>query len=222
LNARLAIVVASAVISAFPRRGPGAGRETAGRILRAAVEVIARHSLSGTTVERVAEAAGVAPGTVILHFKRKEALLVAVLEHLAQEFDEARRAAVEGAAADPVAALRALIEVAFDPRVSDPAKVAVWNAFWGEAGARAVYQERAGAVDQRYQADLLRICRSLVERGGHAHIDAEAVALGFAGLVEHLWQEILVGGADFDRDRARCLARAYLTSFFPGEFGGAS
>ncbi len=213
---------ASAAISTFSRRGPGAARETAARILGAAIGVIARYSLSGTTIERVAEAAGVAPGTVILHFKRKEALLVAVLEHLAREFDQARCAAVEGAAGDPVAALRRLIDVAFDPAMSDPAKVAVWNAFWGESGARGVYLERAGAVDGLYQADLIRLCEEIVRRGGHAHVDPEAVALGLAGLVDYLWQEMLAAGPGVDRARARRIAGAYLASVFPREFGGAS
>lgn len=212
---------ATAAIAAF-RRGPGAARETAARILGAAIGVIARHSLSATTIERVAEAAGVAPGTVILHFKRKEALLVAVLEHLAREFDEARRAAIEGAAGDPVAALRRLVDVSFDPVMSDPAKVAVWNAFWAESGARGVYLERAGAVDSQYQADLIRLCAAIVRSGVYGHVDAEAVALGLAGLIEHLWQEILAAGPGVDRARARRIAGAYLASIFPREFGGAS
>src|SRR5215468_2470577 len=112
------------------RRSGVSSAQTRAAILEATIAVIARHSLSGTTVERVAEAADVAPGTVILHFKRKEALLIEALEHLAQEFDQARRAAIADAAADPVAALDRLIEVNFDPKVSDPAKVAVWYAFW--------------------------------------------------------------------------------------------
>src|SRR5215470_20384514 len=99
------------------RRPAASARQTRAAILEAAIEVIARHSLSGTTVERVAESAGVAPGTVILHFKRKEALLIEALEHLAQEFDQARRAAIAGAADDPVGALNRLIEVNFDPKV---------------------------------------------------------------------------------------------------------
>jgi TetR/AcrR family transcriptional repressor of bet genes len=214
-------MTASAAVTPLPRRGPGAGRETAARILQATLDVIARHGLSGTTVERVGETAGVAPGTVILHFKRKEALLVAVLEHLASEFEHARRAAIAGADGDPVLSLRRLIDFAFDPEMSDPAKVAVWNAFWAERGARSVYLERAGAVDANYQADLVRICQELAQRGGYTHVNAEAVALGFAGLVDQLWQEILAGPG-FDRGRARHIALAYLASVFPREFGGES
>jgi TetR/AcrR family transcriptional repressor of bet genes len=192
--------------------------QTRAAILDATVEVIARHSLSGTTVERVAAAADVAAGTVILHFKRKEALLIAALEHIALEFDRARRAAVVNADTDPAGALDRLVDVAFDPKVSDPAKIAVWYAFWGEAGARSAYLERVAAIDEGYQADVEQICGDLVRRGGYAHVDAAAAAIGLIGVIEYLWQEILVAGDGFDRGRARAVVRAYLASLFPQHF----
>jgi len=210
----------AAALSAVSERRTAASSaaQTRAAILAAAIEVIARHSLSGTTVERVAEAADVAPGTVILHFKRKEALLIEVLGHLAQEFDQARRAALAGADEDPMAALDRLIDVNFDPKVSDPATVAVWYAFWGEAGARSVYLERAGAIDNSYHADLVRICTAVTERGGYAHVDPEAAAVGLIGTIEYLWQEIMVAGRRFDRARARRTVRAYLANIFPRHF----
>jgi TetR/AcrR family transcriptional regulator, transcriptional repressor of bet genes len=209
----------TAALSTISGRRPAASAgETRAAILDATIEVIARHSLSGTTVERVAVAAGVAPGTVILHFKRKEALLIETLEHLAQEFDQARRAALAGAAEDPVGALNRLIDVNFDPKVSDPARVAVWYAFWGEAGSRSVYLERAGAIDDSYHADLVRICGDLIASGGYAHLDAEAAALGLIGTIEYLWQDIMVAGRRFDRGRARRTVRAYLANVFPRHF----
>ena len=212
-------MVRSTALSAISARRPAVSAgQTRAAILEAAIEVIARHSLSGTTVERVAEAARVAPGTVILHFKRKEALLIEALEHLAQEFDQARRTAIAGAGDDPVGALNRLIEVNFDPKVSDPAKVAVWYAFWGEAASRSVYLERVGAIDSSYSADLARICADLIDRGGYAHVDAEAAALGLIGTIEYLWQEIMVAGRRFDRARARRTVRAYLANIFPRHF----
>src|ERR1700741_5149576 len=206
------------IASVSPRRATASAAQTRQSILDATIDVIARHSLSGTTVERVADTAGVAPGTVILHFRRKDALLMEALEHLAQEFDQARRAAIAGAADDPVGALNRLIEINFDPKVSDPAKVAVWYAFWGEAAARSVYLDRVGAIDNSYHADLVRICADLTARGGYAHVDAEAAALGLIGTIEYLWQEIMVTGRRFDRTRARRTVRAYLANIFPRHF----
>jgi TetR/AcrR family transcriptional repressor of bet genes len=160
----------------------------------------------------------VAPGTVILHFQKKDALLLAALEQVAVEFETARRAALEAAAGDPVKALEAIIDVSLDPKVSDPANVAVWYAFWGEAKARKLYLERIGSYDTMSQDGLDRLFAEIISRGGHRRLDAEALAMGFSGLLEWQWQEILVSGRSFDRDAAKRQARAYLASVFPQEF----
>ena len=191
---------------------------TENAILKAAIRTIARYSLSGTTIQLVAQAAKVAAGTVILRFQNKDALLAAAMESVALEFEQARRAAIDRANGSASAALNALIDMSFDPAVSDPAKVAVWYAFWGEARARLVYMERISALDHAYQQDLERLCRELITAGNYPHLNAEAVAMGFAGILEWQWQEILVSGPAFDREHARRVARAYLAGTFPREF----
>jgi TetR/AcrR family transcriptional repressor of bet genes len=207
-----------AVTDLAQRRNEALASRTKGAILRATIAVIAKHSLSGTTVQLVAEAAKVAPGTVILHFQKKDALLLAALEQIAAEFETARRAALEGAAGDPVKALEAIIEVSLDPKVSDPANVAVWYAFWGEAKARKLYLERIGSYDTVSQDGIDRWFAEIIRRGGYRHLNAEALAMGFSGLLEWQWQEILVSGRNYDRGAAKQMARAYLASIFPQEF----
>ena len=207
-----------AVTDISPRRNEALASRTRAAILRATIAVIAKHSLSGTTVQLVAEAAKVAPGTVILHFQKKDALLLSALEQIAVEFEAARRAALEAAGDDPVKALEAIIDVSLDPKVSDPAHVAVWYAFWGEAKARKLYLERIGSYDTVSQDGLDRLFAAIINRGNYRHLNAEALSMGFSGLLEWQWQEILVSGRSFDRNAARKTARAYLASIFPQEF----
>jgi TetR/AcrR family transcriptional repressor of bet genes len=207
-----------AVTDLAHRRNEALASRTRAAILQATIAVIAKHSLSGTTVQLVAEAAKVAPGTVILHFQKKDALLLAALEQIAAEFEQARREAMARAGDDPVKALEAVIDVNLDPKVSDPANVAVWYAFWGEAKARKLYLERIGGYDTLCQDGVDQMFAEIIARGGYAHLNAEALALGFSGLLEWQWQEILVSGRNFDRAAARRSARAYLSSIFPAEF----
>jgi TetR/AcrR family transcriptional repressor of bet genes len=207
-----------AVTDLAQRRNEAIASRTRAAILRATIAVIAKHSLSGTTVQLVAEAAKVAPGTVILHFQKKDALLLTALEQVAVEFETARRAALEAAGDDPVRALEALIDVSLDPKVSDPANVAVWYAFWGEAKARKLYLERIGSYDTVSQDAIDRLFGEIIKRGAYRHLNAEALALGFSGLLEWQWQEILVSGRGFDRTAAKRNARVYLASIFPQEF----
>jgi TetR/AcrR family transcriptional repressor of bet genes len=207
-----------AVTNLAQRRNEALAARTRAAILRATIATIAKHSLSGTTVQLVAEAAKVAPGTVILHFQKKDALLMAALEQIAVEFEQARRAAIEAAGGDPVRALNAIIDMSLDPKVSDPAHIAVWYAFWGEARARKLYLERIGKYDQASQDGLNGLFAALIERGGYQKLDAEALAMGFSGLLEWQWQDILGEGRNFDRVAAKRIARAYLASIFPQEF----
>jgi TetR/AcrR family transcriptional regulator, transcriptional repressor of bet genes len=110
------------------------------------------------------------------------------------------------------------VHISLDPRVSAPDKVAVWYAFWGEANARKVYSQRVGACDDAWQADLVALFEDLTASGGYRGLDAEAIAFAFAGLLEGLWQDILVKGRRFDRKAAMNLALAYLASLFPAHF----
>lgn len=55
------------------------------RLLDATVECLVTHGYSGTTTPRIAEMAGVTRGAQIHHFKSKEDLVVAAIEHLAQQ-----------------------------------------------------------------------------------------------------------------------------------------
>jgi TetR/AcrR family fatty acid metabolism transcriptional regulator len=62
-------------------------------ILRAAIQVFARHGFFGAQVADVARAAGVAAGTVYLYFRSKDDLLVSIFEKVMTEtIDEGRRA----------------------------------------------------------------------------------------------------------------------------------
>jgi AcrR family transcriptional regulator len=66
-------------------------------IMEAAREVFARRGYSETTMDEIAEAAGVAKGTLYLYFKSKRALYLAALKHGILELNAQTRRAVENA-----------------------------------------------------------------------------------------------------------------------------
>jgi TetR/AcrR family transcriptional repressor of bet genes len=202
-----------------PQRRSVEAEQTRRDILAATIEVIAEHSLSGTTIDRVAAVAGTAAGTVILHFKRKEALLIAALEHSGAEFDAARRAASAGGEADPAAALRRLVDLYLDPAIASVSKISVWYGFWGEAGSRRVYLDRVAQVDRDELADLVKLFTLMIERGGYRQLDAQATAKAFFGLREFIWQDIMAEGDAHDRAASKRLIYRYLAGLFPKEFG---
>jgi AcrR family transcriptional regulator len=55
------------------------------RLLDATVECLVAYGYAGTTTQRVAERAGVTRGAQVHHFRSKEDLVVAAIEHLAEQ-----------------------------------------------------------------------------------------------------------------------------------------
>jgi AcrR family transcriptional regulator len=74
------------------------------RLLDATVECLVSYGYAGTTTPRVAQLAGVTRGAQIHHFRSKEDLVVAAIEHLAQQRAQAaiREIGRVEASADPV------------------------------------------------------------------------------------------------------------------------
>src|SRR3954449_10834148 len=75
--------------------------DTRQRLYDAAMELIAEHGFSATTVDDIAVAAGVAKGTVYYNFPSKNALFEALLRHGVGLLTADFRAAVAAAATPP-------------------------------------------------------------------------------------------------------------------------
>jgi TetR/AcrR family transcriptional repressor of bet genes len=186
------------------------------RLIDACISALHEYGPSRTTIDKVVAIADMSPGIVNFYFDTKAALLIACLEHLAQEFEEDVLSPIQALRAVPAAALDKLIDLYLDQSIASPRKVSVWYAFWGEANARAEYFTICGKRDLAF-ADLVRdiIAARIAERGD-THLDADAIALGLIGCLEMQWQEIAFREEpDIDRARMRRRCRAYLASVFP-------
>lgn len=189
------------------------------QLIAATTRIIARHGLSNTTLAKVAQEASLSPGIVNFYFASKDQLLLAVLHSLSDEFMARLESAIAASGVDAGANLEALIEAMLAPDLSDPDKVAVWCAFWGEARARSDYLKTCGERDEAYQTALTLLCRQVAETAPEGHaLDVEAVALGLLGLLDHLWQDILARRENFDRRAGLRLCHGYLASVFPWRF----
>jgi AcrR family transcriptional regulator len=180
-------------------------------LVGAAVVVIARNGLAGTTLAKVAAEAGLTAGIVNHHFDTKEALLIETLRTLSEEFGQGLEVALRAVDDDPAAGLEAIIDHNFDPAVSDAAHVAVWFAFQAEAPWRTAYTEICGERDALYMDAI----RSRIARHGLGPADADVLARAFAGLLDRYWQDILFLDARFDRAAARIACRRFLAAIVP-------
>jgi AcrR family transcriptional regulator len=67
-------------------------RESLQKLLRAAIEVLGQHGVEGATIPRIAQHAGLTPGSVYRRFHDKEALLETAILGLLERQDETLRA----------------------------------------------------------------------------------------------------------------------------------
>jgi len=185
-------------------------------LVNATVAAISMHGLSSLTSAKIAGMAGHTAASINFHFGSKEALLLATLREVSEEFAEVMAARLAEAGSDPLQGLLAIIDASLSRQLSEARKVAVWYAFVAESGARADYQRICGDRDTAYNQSVARLCRQIIDaHPGPQHPDLAAVALGLVGLIDQLWQSILFDGDGFDRAAGIRQCRSYLASVFP-------
>ncbi|MEV0967493.1 TetR/AcrR family transcriptional regulator [Microtetraspora glauca] len=133
--------------------------DTRNRLFRAAVELIAEQGFAGTTVDAIAERAGVAKGTVFYNFGSKDALFSALLDHGIQRLTMSlAEAAGVPSDATPLARLDAVVlaQLRFFDEYGPFARV-LFGEMWRTAWQDAVTRLREGAlgVYERILADAV-------------------------------------------------------------------
>jgi len=185
-------------------------------LINATAAAIARHGLSSLTSAKIAGMAGHTAASINFHFGSKEALLLATLRDVSEEFAQVTESVLDASRNDALASLLGLIDASLSPRLSDARKIAVWYAFLAESNAREDYQAICGERDAAYNRLVTQLCTELIAQHPGTHRpDSDAVSLGLAGLIDQLWQGILFEGDDFNRETGKRQCRAYLSSVFP-------
>lgn len=200
------------------RRGRKASKEIRRlQLIEATIDSLARRGYSETTMADVADGAGLSRGIVNFHFESKEKLLVATLQHMADEYAAHWRAALRKAGDDPARQLEALVAADFDRSICNKRKLAAWCAFWGEAKSRPTYQVLCGARDEAYQHVFIDLCAALKKDGGY-HFDPQRMALGLSAMLEGLWLRLMMGTENVTREIALRSADEFLSAAFPVHF----
>lgn len=184
-------------------------------LIEATIGCIAGYGLSGTTMARVTEMAGTSIGLANFHFESKERLLEAVVRHLADEQRILWHAQDADATLTPAERLILLADSRFHPVICEPRKLAVWFAFWGDAGARDIYRRVVGALDDERLDATVAIIESLGGIPGDRFHDAYQTALGLEAFYDGLWLNLLLYPEDFRRLACRQRAIEHLAALFP-------
>ena len=187
-------------------------------LIDACIDTIAARGLSGTTMARVAEAAGCSVGLVNFHFASKEALFAAVLKSLAEDERDIWQKPARDRPLTPQERLIAMVDARFHPRCCDRRRLAVWFAFYGDATARAIYRQVVADMDDERLDATEEIIEELTESGASALHDPYQIALGLEAFYDGLQLNFLLYPEDFTRQVCRRRALEHLQALFPQHF----
>jgi len=185
------------------------------QIISATIESINRVGFAETTLATVAKLAGMSQASLIFHFGSKDALLVETLQFLSDEHQAAWKKAYAATPDSPLARICALIKTDFSPHLCNRKKIAVWQAFWGEAKTRPTYLHICDSRDNERFEVMVRECGRLIAEDPADRRNPEDIASTIDGLSDGLWQRILINYKEFDRKDALRTMLVQLQAHFP-------
>jgi TetR/AcrR family transcriptional repressor of bet genes len=154
-------------------------------------------------------------GIVNFHFESKQNLFEETLVFLAREHHEHWKQAYMDAGLSAQEKLLAIVDAHFHPRICTRKKLAVWYAFFGEAGRRKVYRKLIDDIDDERFDLSVGLCEEIIRDGGYDVPPAQVIARMLEGLYDGLQLNILMYPGYFTRKLANNQIRAYLASVFP-------
>ncbi|GAB5470513.1 MAG: TetR family transcriptional regulator C-terminal domain-containing protein [Rhodospirillales bacterium] len=198
------------------RRAPGRRQErklqNRRKLIEATIQLISEVGISGVTVSRVVERAGVSRGLINLHFETKEAMLLEVLDSLTGEWGAAWQEEAQEPSDDPARKLLDLLLISFRPPVFDTARNSAWQCFYADPRFRSTYQERYHETDQAYLECLAELCRQVSGQGLGQSLATARILRAVTG---GLWLELLTEPDHFTLEEASEACRLTLLRFFP-------
>jgi len=180
--------------------------------VEATLACLAEHGYQGTTVRRIADRAGVAPGLLTHYFSGKDELVAAAYRSLSDRVSRLFDERIAAAGTDPVARLSAFLSASFGPPNLDPALLRIWVNFWSlvvnDPAVRAVHAETYAD----YRAVVASLVVPVAETAGRdlSAEQADALAIGVSALLDGLWLELCLDPTTFDAGEGERIAREMI------------
>jgi len=148
------------------------------QILKAAYDIAARGGLDALTVRHVAERAGLSVGLVLFHFKTKDALIIAVLDHVLATTTVLHMTADIEAIAPPRERLLALLRREMRRLSSEPRRIRLFFDFWALGFAHRRIRAKMQAELDRYREAFRPMTEEVLraEPARFAGVTAEGLA----------------------------------------------
>lgn len=127
------------------------GDETRRSLILATIRAVAQFGLSATTLNVVAEIAGVSRALIGFHFSSKEQLLDASLESALETYDQSLKAHLEKLDKDPLSQIKGDVNHDLHFAAKHSELLSLWFANWGEVRATKKYRLSLLPLDHKYR-----------------------------------------------------------------------
>jgi TetR/AcrR family transcriptional repressor of bet genes len=150
-------------------------------LVEAAFQTFLEHGLSGTTVARIGQRAGMSHGIVNYYFKSKSRLLSAVVRHAFQLILRHSILLLRDAK-NPRERISAVIAGNFPPGLFTRETAGAWISFFAEVPTNEHFEHLQDKYYRRLEDNLVHHLRQLTSPGR-----AERIALGISVWIDGLW-----------------------------------
>ncbi|MAC80243.1 MAG: TetR family transcriptional regulator [Rhodobacteraceae bacterium] len=187
-------------------------------LLEAAVKVIGSRGLTGITISTIAAEANCSYGVVAFHFKSKDGIIFAALDHMAEEY-ETFLTKNNQLDLTPGERIRRMIESDFDGKISNAKRISVWIAYWAEAVRVSKYRARLAELKEYYftttrdDIDMLAKARGI-------EVDAAQISRSLNAMIDGYWitNLVMATAGKEGQGQAKEACFAYMRCFFPDDF----
>lgn len=161
------------------QRAPGQTRE---HLVDAALTVVGEHGYAGTTMQRVADGAGVDKALLHYYFGSKAGLMAALVAHLGDRLLADAERAVTGLH-DPAAVVETGFTALWDHVVAEPRLHAIWLGLLAAANTDPDLGQEVGRIRRRYRSMVEARLDALLAAGWSSRLsDAATVTLVVASI----------------------------------------
>lgn len=133
------------------------------QILKAAHAVALREGIDGVTVRAVAARARLSHGLVLFHFKRKDQLVIALLDRVLAATLSLRVGEEVALIRDPRARLRALLRQEVDRVSRDPKQVRLFLEYWALGTRSSAIRGKISTELKRYRLAFRRLAEEVLQ-----------------------------------------------------------
>ena len=161
------------------------GSESKQKILKAALDVVAKHSISGTRMHLIAGEAGMSSANLHYHFETKDELLTDLIQQVQQEFSQRRELCLSHCADTLESHLRAFFWNKKDQILHCPEYDQVEFDYWVTSQSDEKIRKLLQEDFEVWHSDLVRVLRQF----------CPALSTQSAGLIANIMVSVMKGGA---------------------------